>query len=92
MNVSEKVSVLGFVGVLIIVGMAVAVAEPQVKRESLDTDGDGFISQVEWDAGEHREGSSFADRDTDADGRISQEEFDARKRKDGRERVRRRDK
>lgn len=75
-------------GILLVMFAAPAMAEKTGKRKSLDTDEDGFVSQAEWDAVEHRGKSTFADLDLDGDGRISEDELKTRKRKEGRGRVR----
>ena len=67
---------------------APSLAERDRGSRNLDSDGDGYITQEEWDAAERRGDSEFDDLDSDGDGRISEDELKNRKRREGRDRVR----
>ncbi len=86
----RKFSLLGIVAWGLIASTAAADTDPRGDRKNLDSDGDGYITQAEWDAVQRRGNAKFADIDSDGDGRISQEELKSRKRKESRDRVRER--
>jgi flagellar biosynthesis/type III secretory pathway M-ring protein FliF/YscJ len=85
---TKNVAGLIITGVLLAIFAFPAIAERNGDRKKLDTDGDGYVSQSEWDAVEHRGKSTFAELDVDGDGRISKDELKNHKRKEGRERAR----
>ena len=76
-------------GLVLIILAAPAVAERgDREKPNMDTDGDGYVSQPEWDAADRKFGN-FSDIDADGDGRLSKDEL-GKARESLRERVRRR--
>lgn len=65
-------AILTGLALLILAAPAVAERADQDKPD-LDTDGDGYVSQAEWDAAERKRGN-FGDIDTDGDGLLSKDE------------------
>jgi len=82
MSVAKKIAIAGLLSGSLISGIALAQgfgpadgsgpAGPATMMSRLDTDGDGMVSQAEFDAGRP---DRFATADTDGDGQVSAEEF-----------------
>lgn len=53
MKTIKNTTALALTGILLVMFVVPAMAEKTGNRKSLDTDEDGFVSQVEWDAVEH---------------------------------------
>ena len=88
---SNTVKIAALSAAIVIGGLGMAVAKeggkrPQIDFESLDTDGDGLVTQAELDA---RGAARFAEADTDGDGALSSDELLARSQRANEDRIKR---